>query len=218
MAIQETVFNNPDSSGIKTWLKDNCSQFFNSISTLSGCTIVNFTSSTSSNYIRLNISNSSSDMCPINTNGTETWFNGNLSRIDPIKGIVTDYGFGLIGRYGLSVLVSKTNTGNPCVVMCGADNNGWLIKCADIGGDYNIIDLLPPGLFSYSGTSIRTTAKLSLVYKCDKTVLAPIVFDCGSYSPNLLISKFTQSTDFSYRKIKVNNIEFAYDGVFALRG
>jgi hypothetical protein len=102
--------------------------------------------------------------------------------------------------------------------MCGVYNSTFVIRCVDITGDYNIIDLLPQSSFSTYNSYITTYAKPSLIYKCDKTVLTPVVFDCGSYSPNLLISKFTQSTDFSYRKIKVNNIEFAYDGIFALRG
>ena len=218
MAIQETVFNNPDSGGIRGWLNESCSDFFRGVSSSSGLTTIRFTSDGSANLIQLNISSSSSGLYLINTNGIIGQFDGVGSKIDPIKGVVTDYGFGLIGRYGINVWVSKTNTGNPCVIMCGVYNSEFVIKCADISGDYNIIDLLPQSSFSTYNSYITTYAKPSLIYKCDKTVLTPVVFDCGSYSPNLLISKFTQSTDFSYRKIKVNNIEFAYDGVFALRG
>ncbi len=218
MAIQETVFNSPTVDTISDWLDNNCSQFFESCESSNGRVSIMFTSSTTTNYVSLDISSSDSSVTLINTNGITANFDGSNSKIDPIKGIVTDYGFGLIGKTGINVLVSKTNTDNPCVIMCGINNSYWSIKCADIGGDCNIIDLIPSSSFSYNNNYITTDAKPSLVYKCDKTVLAPIVYDCGSYSPNLLISKFTQSTDFSYRKIKVNNIEFAYDGVFALRG
>lgn len=217
MAIQETVFNSPSMNDIKTWIDDNCSQFFESSDIANGIVSIRFRSSTSSNFIGLDISSSSSPINIINTNGITAQFSGTQSQIDPIKGVVTDYGFGLIGRYGINVWVSKTNTDSPCVIMCGGYNSSFAISCADIGGDYNIIDLIPRSSFS-TNNAIETYAKPSLVYKCDKTILTPVVFDCGSYSPNLLISKFTQSTDFSYRKIKVNNIEFAYDGVFALRG
>ena len=218
MAIQETVFNNPTMYDIKTWVDNNCSQFFENSGAANGVVSIIFTSSSSSNFIVLDISNGGGSISIINTNNVTATFSGSLSRIDPIKGVVTDYGFGLIGRYGINVWVSKTNTGNGCAIMCGCYSSSFLIKCVDIGGDYNIIDLIPQGLFSSNSDYITTYAKPSLIYKCDKTVLTPVVFDCGSYSPNLLISKFTQSTDFSYRKIKVNNVEFAYDGVFALRG
>ena len=218
MAIQETVFNSPTMNDIKTWVDNNCSQFFEDSGAANGVVSIRFTSSSSSNFIVLDINSNSGTTTIINTNNVTASFSGSLSKIDPIKGIVTDYGFGLIGRNGFNVWVSKTNTGNGCAIMCGCYSSSFLIKCVDISGDYNITDLLPQGLFSSSSSVITDYAKPSLIYKCDKTVLTPVVFDCGSYSPNLLISKFTQSTDFSYRKIKVNNIEFAYDGVFALRG
>lgn len=218
MAIQETVFNSPTVSTISDWLDENCSQFFESIESSDGCVTIKFTSLDNTNYIRLDISNDNSVINLINTNNVTTDFGGVYSQLNPIKGIVTDYGFGLIGKDGINVWVSKTNTNDPCAIMCGNYNTYWIIKCADISGDYNIIDLIPPNLFNSSECYITDYAKPSLVYKCDKTILTPVVYDCGSYSPNLLISKFTQSTDFSYRKIKVNNIEFAYDGIFALRG
>ena len=217
MAIQETFFNNPSMNDIKTWVDNNCSQFFEDSGAANGIVTIRFTSSSNSNFIGLDINSNTGTVYMINTNNVTAGFSGNLSKIDPIKGIVTDYGFGLIGRKGFNVWVSKTNTGNGCAIICGTYSSSFIIKCVDIGGDYNIIDLIPQGLFSSSNV-ITDYAKPSLIYKCDKTVLTPIVFDCGSYSPNLLISKFTQSTDFSYRKIKVNNVEFAYDGVFALRG
>ena len=53
MAIQETFFNNPSMNDIKTWVDNNCSQFFEDSGAANGIVTIRFTSSSNSNFIGL---------------------------------------------------------------------------------------------------------------------------------------------------------------------
>ncbi len=133
-----------------------------------------------------------------------------------IKIAKTDYGIGLLFEYGV-LMISDTDQGSPGVYLFSAWYNGT--SCSRLhmwDGKYS----RTVNVYSHSITSYDTQ-KSYLSIKAGKTVLIPFVFDYGTYTPNMFFTPFTQrqiTQSIGWEKVSINNEEYLYDGISALKG
>jgi hypothetical protein len=128
----------------------------------------------------------------------------------------TNYGIGLLFATGV-LMISDTDQGSPGVYLFSTWYNGsnyWRLHMWD--GKYSKV----VNIYSHQKTSYDDQ-KSYLTTKAGKTVLIPVVFDCGTYTPNMFFTPFTQRRvprATGWEKVSINDEEYLYDGIIALKG
>ena len=114
-------------------------------------------------------------------------------------------------------MISDTDQGSPGVYLFSRWYNGsnyWRLHMWD--GKYSkVVNVYSHQKISYDDQ------KSYLSTKAGKTVLIPVVFDCGTYTPNMFFTPFTQRRvpqSTGWEKVSINDEEYLYDGIIALKG
>ena len=151
------------------------------------------------------------------TSETEAPDQGNNVNVGKcIKIAKTDYGIGLLFENGV-LMISETDQESPGVYLFSRWYNNeyyWRLHMWD--GKYS----KTVNTYSHNITSYDQQ-KSYLSIKAGKTVLIPVVFDCGTYTPNMFFTPFTQRQvpqSTGWEKVSINNEEYLYDGIIALNG
>lgn len=220
MSIEITRFQSSDLAScineVRPWLIENAiPKYFNSISDnttdYGAFTMYPFEDTTayflpafyytsSSNYVTLRLKN-----------GGSSTVRGPYCKV-PRYGAKTDNGLFIYTTDGTSTIISKTNDNNTCIVhMSGVNTSNMTLLAVDFENSINLVNQ-----FDYVGNVANFRKVMTKL--CDKSLFVPYIFDGGGYTPNLLWSPYSQSSNFQIRKITINGDEYVYDGIFALRG
>lgn len=134
-----------------------------------------------------------------------------------IKIAKTNYGIGLLFENGV-LMISDTDQGSPGVYLFSQwyHNSGYYWRLHMWDGKYSkAVNVYSHNIASYD------KQKSYLSTKAGKTVLIPVVFDCGTYTPNMFFTPFTQRQvpkSTGWEKVSINDEEYLYDGIIALKG
>ena len=129
----------------------------------------------------------------------------------------TNYGLGLLFENGV-LMISDTDQGSPGAYLFSRwyYNSAYYWRLHMWDGKYS----KAVNIYSHSVRSYDTQ-KSYLSTKAGKTVLIPVVFDCGTYTPNMFFTPFTQRRvpqSTGWEKVSINDEEYLYDGIIALKG
>lgn len=214
MAITKTVFtattladNEPE---VLAFLQANATGYFDSITAAGdviSCVIGSVTA--------LSLSFNSTDKTTLSlANGTTVQVNTVSANERFIAGYKTDYGVLLEGSSGQTYIITKTNTNSTAVVAglkTGA--SACTVYSADIA---NNSAWFYPGT---GGSAVVARQKYVINPEAALTTLTPLPLgNGGTYAPNLLVSCFTENGAITtVKRLVVNDVEYVYDGAFALR-
>lgn len=214
MAIIKTVFtattlaaNEPE---VLAFLQANATGYFDSITDADGvisCMV--------GSVAALALSFNDTDRTTISlANGTtaHTYSASNNERF--VAGYKTDYGVLLEGSTGAMYIITKSNTNSTTIVACLKNLNlSYSVFAGDVS---NNSAWYTPGT---GNTALLSRQKYMINYAASLTTLTPLPLgDGGTYAPNLLVSCFTENGEItSVKRLVVNDVEYVYDGAFALR-
>lgn len=217
MAIVKTVFtattlaaNEPE---VLAFLQANATGYFDSIADADGvisCMVGSVTA------LALSFSSGSAKTTLSLANGAAvtTYTAANNERF--VAGYKTDYGLVLEGSTGQTYIITKTNTNSTAIVA------GLHIT----SGNYAVYSgciVSSSAWFSPTGSSATSAVSARQGYIINPaaalTTLTPLPFgNSGTYAPNLFVTCFTENGGLtSVRRLVVNDVEYVYDGTFALR-
>lgn len=214
MAIVKTVFtattiaaNEPE---VLAFLQANAAGYFDSFTDADGvisCMV--------GSVAALALSFNNTDKTTISlTNGTTAtvYMASNNERF--IAGYKTDYGVLLEGSTGATYMITKSNANSTAIVACLKNlNNAYSVFVGDVSN--NSAWYTP----NTGNTVLLSRQKYTINYAASLTTLTPLPLgDGGTYAPNLLVSCFTENGAItSVKRLVVNDVEYVYDGAFALR-
>lgn len=131
-----------------------------------------------------------------------------------VAGYKTDYGLMLVGSTGRTYTITKTNVNSAAIVaglQTSAANN--IVYSGDIANS-------SAWFFPSQGTNVVDARQRYIINPAAAlTTLTPLPFgNSGTYAPNLFVTCFTENGGLaSARRLVVNDVEYVYDGAFALR-
>ena len=214
MAIVKTVFtattlaaNAPE---VLAFLQANAAAYFDSLSEADGvisCMV--------GSVAALALSFNGTDKTALSlSNGATIEVYGASSNERFIAGYKTDYGVLLEGSTGQTYIITKTNANNTAIVAgFKASTTSYAVYSGNIASS---------SAWFYPATGnnvVSARQKYTVDPAAALTTLTPLPFGgSGTYAPNLLVSCFTENGGItSVKRLVVNDVEYVYDGAFALR-
>lgn len=150
--------------------------------------------------------------CYVNPNGG--YYNDNAY----MTAAKTDYGFAIRSYHGSSWFVSRTENGDVCTVAYGinaSNGSNWRMVFSDLANDRAVAE----GPFEVNASGSALVPSMIWKQKWLATSFTPLPFFCGTHSPNIFVTFFTQSgTVSNLQRVIFDGVEYVYDGFVALKG
>ncbi len=206
MAIETTIFYNSRAGQMQEvfeWLKDNASEYFDSITFADGAITCALENGAKFEY------KSGYSPSIYLKNGLYKTYYENSAYIK--KGIKTSKGIMLLLSSAYqSLIFSKTNKGTTCTsFLCRTSANTNL--------NQYFADLSLDVVFTERPYVINSSYIEKAVISSEKTSLVPISFaNSETYAPDMLFTPFSQYSGMQ-GIIEVDGVKYAYDGTVALR-
>lgn len=139
------------------------------------------------------------------------------------KAVKTSYGIALVdAASGESWFISKTNGGETCFAgICDVTNGAstYAAKFLLLDTENSVTYVTVGADMSGSTAIVNLKNAIRSVRTASKAILAPLAFDCGSYTENLFYVPFTPlQVDTGIQRVMMDGTEYVYDGVLALKG
>lgn len=214
MAIVKTVFtattlaaNEPE---VLAFLQANAAGYFDSFTDADGvisCMVGSVAA------LALSFNNTDKTTISLTNGTTATVYNAsNNERF--IAGYKTDYGVLLEGSTGATYIIAKSNANSTAIVACLKNASAaYSVFVGDVSSN--------TAWYTAGGASnaLLSRQKYMINHNASLTTLTPLPLgDGGTYTPNLLVSCFTENGEItSVKRLVVNDVEYVYDGAFALR-
>ena len=206
MAIETTIFYNSRAGQMQEvfeWLKDNASEYFDSITFADG--VITCALENGAKFEYKSGTNPSINL----KSGLNKLLYDTSAYIK--KGIKTSKGIMLLFSSNYqSLIFSKTNKGTTCTsLLCKTSSNANLYQYfADLSLDV---------VFTERPNSINSSNIEKAAISSEKTSLVPISFaNPETYAPDMLFTPFSQYSGMQ-GIIEVDGVKYAYDGTVALR-